>query len=159
MDKCWKVGIGFGLASGVITTLGLMVGLYASTNSRPVVLGGILTIAIADALSDAFGIHLSEESEGVHTEKEIWASTIITFLSKLIVALSFLVAILLLPLKAGILTNIGYSFLIIGIYSYIVAKKQKNSAIKAIFEHFSIVALVTIVTFFLGKGIDLIFIP
>ena len=49
------VGLSFGLTSGIITTLGLMVGLYSGTHSRLAVLGGILTIAIADSFSDALG--------------------------------------------------------------------------------------------------------
>ncbi len=54
-----KIGFSFGLASGIITTLGLIVGLHSGTHSKKVVIGGILTIAIADAFSDALGIHLS----------------------------------------------------------------------------------------------------
>ena len=53
MEVSIKKGVSFGLTSGTITTLGLMVGLYSGTQSRLVVLGGIVTIAIADALSDA----------------------------------------------------------------------------------------------------------
>jgi len=45
-----ETGLSFGLTSGIITTLGLMVGLHSGTHSRLVVIGGILTIAIADAL-------------------------------------------------------------------------------------------------------------
>jgi hypothetical protein len=70
------------MTSAVITTLGLMVGLHSGTHSRVVVLGGILTIAIADAFSDALGIHVSEESENVHSVRQIWGATIATFLSK-----------------------------------------------------------------------------
>jgi len=44
-----KTGVSFGLTSGIITTLGLMVGLHSGTQSRIAVVGGILTIAIADA--------------------------------------------------------------------------------------------------------------
>jgi vacuolar iron transporter family protein len=55
------MGLSFGLTSGVITTLGLIVGLHAGTHSRAAVLGGIFTIAIADSLFDALGIHLAEE--------------------------------------------------------------------------------------------------
>ncbi|MBH0196170.1 MAG: hypothetical protein HP494_11385, partial [Nitrospira sp.] len=62
MKASWKTGLSFGLTSGVITTLGLMVGLHSGTHSRAIVIGGILTIAIADAMSDALGIHVSEES-------------------------------------------------------------------------------------------------
>ena len=73
------VGFSFGMTSGIITTLGLMVGLNAGTQSKLAVIGGILTIAIADAFSDALGIHISEESEGRHTHKQIWAATLATF--------------------------------------------------------------------------------
>ena len=54
------------------------------THSKPAVIDGVLTMAIADAFSDALGIHTSEESENKHTRKEIWESTISTFLSKFI---------------------------------------------------------------------------
>lgn len=84
-----KKGVGFGVASGVITTLGLIIGLYSSTHSTSIVIGSILVIAIADSLSDALGIHVSAEYENQHTTKEIWESTIATFLSKFIFALTF----------------------------------------------------------------------
>ncbi len=71
MKHSFKVGFSFGLTSGIITTLGLMIGLYSGTNSQLVVIGGILTIAIADSMSDALGIHISEESENTHSSKEI----------------------------------------------------------------------------------------
>jgi hypothetical protein len=52
-----------GLTSGIITALGLIAGLYLFTGSRSVVLGGILTISIADLFSDVLGIHIAEESD------------------------------------------------------------------------------------------------
>jgi len=64
-------GLCFGLTSAVITTLGLIVGLHSFSGSKLVVIGGVLTIAIADAFSDALGIHVSEEAENTHTSKEI----------------------------------------------------------------------------------------
>lgn len=66
-----KTGLCFGLTSATITTLGLMVGLHSFSGSKVVVIGGILTIAIADAFSDALGIHISEEAENVHAKREI----------------------------------------------------------------------------------------
>jgi len=67
MKKSLKTGISFGLTSGTITTLGLMIGLNSGTNSRGIIIGGILTIAIADSLSDALGIHISEEADHTRT--------------------------------------------------------------------------------------------
>ena len=62
MKNSLKKGYSFGLTSGIITTLGLIVGLNSSTGSKLVVIGGIITIAIADAMSDALGMHISQES-------------------------------------------------------------------------------------------------
>lgn len=63
MRHSLKVGFSFGITSGILTTLGLMVGLSSGTNLKLAVVGGILTIAIADSFSDTMGIHISEESE------------------------------------------------------------------------------------------------
>ncbi|MCW1309363.1 MAG: hypothetical protein QXP04_01585, partial [Candidatus Nanoarchaeia archaeon] len=76
IDSSTKKGFSFGLVSGIITTLGLIVGLHSGTHSKLAVLGGIMTIAVADAFSDALGVHISEESEIKHSTREIWTSTI-----------------------------------------------------------------------------------
>ena len=88
-----KSGFSFGLTSATITTLGLMVGLESGTRSSAVVIGGIITIAIADAFSDAMGIHVSKESENRHSNKEVWEATIATFGAKLLFALTFAVPV------------------------------------------------------------------
>ena len=89
MRKSLKIGMGFGLASSVITTLGLMVGLFSSTNSRGIVLAGIFTIAITEAFSDAFGIHFSEEANG-NNQKDVWMATLYTYISKFVVSSTFI---------------------------------------------------------------------
>lgn len=150
----FKVGLGFGLASGVITTLGLMIGLYMSTFSRGIVIAGILTIAVTDAFSDAVGMHFAEETEGIHTTKEIWMSTFYTFFTKFVVAMTFLFPILFFPLITGLFVNIFWSFFLVGVFSYIVAKRQNNHPLKAVFEHYLIMIVVIICTYYLGKIIE-----
>ncbi len=141
----------FGLTSGVITTLGLIVGLHAGTHSPAVVIGGIVTIAIADALSDALGIHISEESENIHTPKEIWSATIATFLSKALMTLSFLIPITLLEMYQAIIVSIVWGFLVLTILSIRLAANQKTPAWKVIAEHLGIATLVVIATNVVGK--------
>lgn len=150
-------GLSFGLTSGIITTLGLMVGLNASTQSKPVVIGGILTIAIADAFSDALGIHISEESERKHTVKEIWLSTIITFLSKFIFALTFIVPVLLFNLPMSIIISIIWGLASLCLLSYFIAQKEKESPWNSIFEHLLIALVVIFITNFVGQKISSIF--
>ena len=151
------MGFSFGLTSGIITTLGLMVGLYSGTHLKLVVIGGILTIAIADAFSDALGIHVSEESENKHTTKEIWQSTFSTFLSKLVFALMFIIPILLFQLKAAIIINVIWGLSVLGIFSFYLAKKQKLKRWKVITEHLVIALVVIFLTYYIGTWISAIF--
>lgn len=153
MKHSLKTGFSFGLTSGIITTLGLMVGLYSGTHSRLVVIGGILTIAIADAFSDALGIHISEESENKHTTKEIWESTIATFLSKFVFAMIFVVPVLLLPFTIAIIVSIVWGLSLLGIFSFYIAKEQKVKPWKTISEHLLIALLVIIITHYIGDWI------
>jgi len=101
-----KVGVSFGLTSGVITTLGLIVGLHSSTLSKTAVIGGILIIAIADAFSDALGIHISEETEDKHTTSQIWQATTSTFLSKFFFSSTFILPFLFFNLSIGMFLSI-----------------------------------------------------
>lgn len=153
----FRTGVSFGLTSAIITTLGLMVGLYSSTNSKLVVLGGILTIAIADAFSDALGIHISEESEKIHTQKEIWQSTIFTFLAKFIFALTFVVPVLLLEISIAVVVSIVWGILTLSILSYIIAKTKNENPKSVIAEHLIIAVVVIIVTNYVGILINRFF--
>jgi VIT1/CCC1 family predicted Fe2+/Mn2+ transporter len=153
-----KKGLGFGLTSGIITTLGLIVGLNSGTHSKIVVLGGILTIAIADALSDALGIHISEESTHKKETKAIWESTISTFLFKLIFALSFVIPVLFLKLNIAIIVSIIWGFFLLTAFSFHIAKKNKEKPIKVIGQHVIIATIVILATHFIGEGIARVFV-
>lgn len=145
-----KKGFSFGLTSGVITTLGLMVGLHSSTNSSLVVIGGIVVIAVADACSDALGIHISEEAENKHTTREIWESTIVTFLSKFIFASIFIIPVIFLSLQNAIIFSIILGLSLITIFSYAIAKNQNMKARTVISEHLFIAIIVITITHYIG---------
>jgi len=149
-----KKGFSFGLTSGIITTLGLIVGLNSSTHSTSVVIGGILVIAVADALSDSLGIHVSEESENKHTTREIWESTIATFLSKFVFALTFIFPFLLFSLNTAIIVSVIYGLSLIAIFSYYIAHKEKVKSYKVIIEHLVIAIIVIFVTNYVGKFVS-----
>jgi len=154
MKHSLRVGFSFGLTSGIITTLGLMVGLYSGTHSKLVVIGGVLTIAIADAFSDALGIHVSEESENKHTAKEIWESTIATFLSKFVFALTFIVPVLLFPLATAIIVSVVWGLSLLGLFSFYIAKEQEIRPWKVVIEHLGIALVVIIITHYAGGWIS-----
>lgn len=153
MKDSLRTGISFGLTSAVITTLGLMVGLHSGTHSRIVVLAGILTIAVADAFSDALGIHISEEAENIHSAKEIWGATVATFLTKLLFAMTFLVPVLLISLSVAIIVNLIWGLSILTVLSYIIARSQGKPPWKIVGEHLLIAAVVIAFTHWLGDWI------
>ncbi len=157
MKHSLKIGFSFGITSGIITTLGLIVGLHSGTHSKIAVIGGILTIAIADAFSDALGIHISEESENRHTAKEIWLSTISTLLSKFIFAMTFIIPVLLFNLTTAIIVSIVWGLLILGLFSFYLAREQKTKAWKVIVEHELIAIVVIVLTHFVGYWISSLF--
>lgn len=147
-------GSSFGLTSGVITTLGLMVGLHSGTGSEIAVLSGIITIAVADGLSDALGIHISEESENVHTDKQIWAATISTFMVKFFVALTFIIPVLLFSLSMAVVINLIWGYVILITLSHVIAKSQNKSSLVTIAEHVGIAVVVVAVTHYLGEWVS-----
>ncbi len=150
MKHSLKTGFSFGLTSGIITTLGLIVGLNSSTHSKPVIIGGILTIAIADAFSDALGIHISEESESKHSTKEIWESTISTFVTKFVFAMTFVAPILLLQLTTAIIVSIIWGLSLLAMFSLYISKGQRIKPWKAIMEHMIIAIVVIGITHYVG---------
>ena len=153
MKKSIKKGFGFGITSGIITTLGLIVGLYSGTHSKYVVLGGIFMIAIADAMSDALGIHISEESINKKC-KEVWESTISTFVFKFIFALIFVLPFLFLELKSAIIFCVIFGLTLLSVFSFYIAKGQKSNSWYVVLEHLVIAIIVIIITYFVGRFIN-----
>lgn len=152
-----KTGFSFGLTSGIITTLGLMVGLHSGTHSKLVVIGGILTIAIADSFSDALGIHVSEESENIHSGREIWESTISTFLTKFVFALTFILPVLWLELSTAIMVSVAWGLFMLSVFSFSISRGQKVGPWRVVAEHLLIAVMVIGITHFVGEWIASVF--
>jgi VIT1/CCC1 family predicted Fe2+/Mn2+ transporter len=157
MKHSLKTGLAFGLTSAIITTLGLIVGLHSFAGSKAVIMGGILTIAIADAFSDALGIHISEESEAIHADKEIWESTLTTFVTKFLFALTFLIPVFVFDLSTSILVSVVWGLLILTILCVFIAKEQNKKRLNIVIEHLAIALIVIVITHSIGDWIAVTF--
>lgn len=153
----FKSGLNFGLTSAVITTLGLMIGLLSGTGSKLAVLGGILTIAIADAFSDALGMHMSEESKDGAKQKEIWQITITTLASKFLFAITFIFPVIFFNLGTAVFINCLWGIFLLTIISLIMARSQKREPLKIIFEHLLIAFVVITLSYYSGVIIHVLF--
>lgn len=152
-----RTGVFFGATSGVITTVGLIAGLYAGTESVVAVLGGIFVIAVADAMSDALGIHLAEEANPDSTSEHIWAATFSTFCTKFIVAISFAIPILWLPLDTAVIVSMCWGLIVIALLSFFLARWQQNAVLPVVFEHLGIAVSVIVISHFIGVWVNKMF--
>ena len=150
-------GFGFGTASGIITTLGMIVGLYSSSSDRLAILGGIFTVSVADALSDALGEHISEESKRHPSIVDVRNITISTFFSKLLIGLSFVIPFILLPINSAVVISVIYSALVLTLLSLRISKRTGQNRYEVIAEHLLIGLAVVVITFFLGKWVETAF--
>jgi len=154
MKPSFKTGLSFGLTSGVITTLGLMVGLHSGSHSRTVVIGGIVTIAIADAMSDALGIHVSEESKNSGPTRQIWEATVATFVAKFVIAMTFVAPVLTRPLDQAIVISVTWGLFLLAVLSFFVARAQAIPPWKVIGEHLLIALCVVVMTHAVGDWVQ-----
>ena len=153
--KCLRSGIGFGLTSGILATLGMAIGLSSSgTNSRQVVISGILLLAVTETLADALAMHISVESESEHSPAEIWVTTISTMLSKILVALTFLIPVILLPLDQAMVANIVWGVLLLTLFSYYIGRVGGENPWGVVLEHLVIAGVIIIMTYFLGIWLE-----
>jgi len=148
-----RTGLYFGATSGVITTLGLLTGLYAGTGAVTAVLGGILVIAVADSMSDALGIHLAEEADPNTTSAHVWSATISTFVAKFVFAISFAVPLLLLPLHTAVIVSVVWGMSVITVLSYFLAKSAQERPLPIILEHLGIAMLVVLLSHLIGAWV------
>ena len=157
MRRSIRIGFGFGLTSGIIATLGLMVGLQASTNSKLVVIGGILAIAISEGFAEAVSIHIAKEFEKIYTMKEIWESTVTTFISKFIFSSVFIIPVMMFDLVTAIMEGVLFGLFLLFVMSLISARERDVEPWKLIMKNISIAVCVIIITHFIGVWIRITF--
>jgi hypothetical protein len=118
-------GMTFGVMDGVITVLGVLAGLFV-LGDKGVVIAGMLIAGMADSLANAVGIHVSQETEGAHSRKDIMMSTIMAFLSTFIVTLILVFPHGFFSLYQGTLVSIFLGLLLILGVGYFVAKRLEK---------------------------------
>jgi len=148
-------GISFGLTSGIITTLGLIVGLNSATGgSRLAIIAAIFTIAVADSLSDALGMQLSEESRLDEKNKPTWIITLSTFLGKFVFSLIFVLPILLLDMRNAVIASLLMGLALIAAEAWFIAIREKKSVPKQIISHTSLTLLIIALSYIVGNVAD-----
>ena len=113
------------------------------------IIGAMLLIAIADNISDSVGIHIYQESELLNT-REIWVSTFTNFLARILVSSTFILLVIIFPIKLAAVCAISWGLLLLAILSYTIAKDEEVNPYFAMLEHVGIAVLVVILSNYIG---------
>jgi VIT1/CCC1 family predicted Fe2+/Mn2+ transporter len=139
----------FGATSAIITNLGIITGLDTLAHPKLSIIGALLVIALADNLSDSFGIHIYQESEHI-AKKEVWLSTLTNFLTRLFVSSTFIILIIVLPIRLAAVCSVIWGLFVLTVMTYTIAKQQKINPFSAIFVHLTIAVVVVVASNFIG---------
>jgi VIT1/CCC1 family predicted Fe2+/Mn2+ transporter len=153
MKSSIKKGFGFGVTSGIITTLGMMIGLERGTHNVSVIVAGIAVIAVTDSLSDAFAIFMADETER-ESDQAKWQEALATFFSKFLVGASFALPFFFLEITQAIIFSVSFGLLLILILTYFIAKNEKRPALKLMLGHILATILVIIISGMVGQWAD-----
>jgi len=145
-------GMTFGAMDAIINVVGIIVGLGV-IGDRVVIVVGLLVAGIANSLGNAAGFHVSEETEGIHTSREVWLSTVLSFAGTFAVTIILVVPLLFLGLLHAMTTSILGGMLIIvlmGVFNGRHLGYGRKKTISLIFEYMVLAVVVIIVAYYLG---------
>ena len=90
-----RQGFFFGLNSGVLTTSGLISGLIQTNINYKILIISVISLAISDSFSEAYGLFLSKKAEDI---KDITKGPLLSMMSlfttKFVIVMSFLIPLL-----------------------------------------------------------------
>jgi VIT1/CCC1 family predicted Fe2+/Mn2+ transporter len=142
----------FGSSAAIITDVSLIVGMGSARTGKGPVLVGLLTIAVADNISDSLGIHLYKESEGCG-EKLTLLSTVLNFVSRLLISCTFITIVLVLSQTQAVLVGLIWGLLLIVLISYLLSRSNQDNPVKEIVTHVLVAVIVITLSRFLGAAI------
>ena len=144
--------ISFGGTAAIVTSMGLILGLDAAASSRQSITSALLIVALADNLSDSLSVHVYQEAEQLES-REAFRSTLANFVTRLLVALSFVVLVITLPHDSLVAATVAWGFLLLALLTFPIARARGARVGKEIAKHVVIAAIVLVISRWLGTWI------
>jgi VIT1/CCC1 family predicted Fe2+/Mn2+ transporter len=101
-------------------------------------------------MSDALGMHIAQEADPESTSDHIWAATFATFFTKFVVAITFAVPVMWLPLQTAVIVSMCWGLVIIALLSFFLARGQQNAVLPVVLEHLGIAIAVIVISYYIG---------
>jgi len=132
--------------------MGLILGLQAAASPQKTIVGALLIVALADNLSDSLSVHVYQESEKLDS-REAFVSTVANFAVRLLVALTFVLLVIALPVEFLPWAAAGWGMLLLAWLTHRIARARGAPVGREIAKHFVIAVVVLAVSRALGTWI------
>ncbi|MBW3003907.1 hypothetical protein KY337_05050 [Candidatus Woesearchaeota archaeon] len=143
-------GATFGIMEGIVMMLGVLIGLSVTGNKSIAILG-VVTAGVADAFANSSAFHVSEESEGIHTRKEIWKSTFWSFAGTAGSVIVMIIPLLIFNVPLAAYVGFAVAIVLLALLAVFVAKYQKMDVTKLIIKYIVIGVSVSVATFIVSE--------
>ena len=153
-----RQGLFFGLISGVITTTGVISGLVQTEISKIILIVSIVSLAISDSASEAYGLYLSKKAEDIEdfTNGPLY-SFFALLVTKFVIVLSFLIPLFFTD-NINIFRNMIWVTLwglfLLAVLDYILCSMRNESFMEYYIPHVFVLGLVILFTRIFGKNIE-----
>ena len=111
LDLSLSIGNIFGSISGVITALGLIVGMYGANIKAAAIIVGLVSIAIGDSISDALGIYYGVNYS--NSEADARKQALMTLIAKFSIPMLMTIPFRYMSVKDAVVANILFGILIV----------------------------------------------
>lgn len=153
-----RQGLFFGLNSGVITTTGLISGLVQTKISYNLLIISIISLAISDSASEAYGLYLSKKAEDIKDfSSGPLYSLISLFITKFVIVISFLIP-LLFTKNLNVFKNmkwvLGWGIFLLIILDLQLCSMRNEPFVEYIVPHLIVLGLVVVLTRYFGNMIN-----
>jgi VIT1/CCC1 family predicted Fe2+/Mn2+ transporter len=144
--------VSYGSTAAIITSMGLIVGLDATTASIGALLSSILIAGIADNLTDSLSVHIYQESEKL-PERAAFRTTAMNFIARFSVSLTFVLILVAFPRSASLRLSVIWGFFLLSALSYLLARARAVSAWSEIWKHGVVAVVVILISRAIGTWI------
>ena len=153
-----RQGLFFGLNSGVLTTLGVICGLVQADISKYILIISVLSLAIADSTSEAYGLYVSKKAEIVddHSNNPL-LSSISLYVMKFVIVASFLLPLLFtnnLWLYKSMIWPITWGAILLLFLDFNLSTIRKENILNYLVPHVVLVFLIVVSTKYFGRRIN-----
>jgi vacuolar iron transporter family protein len=158
MNSSLRQGMFFGANSGIITTVGLITGLVQTKISKNYLIISIISLAIADSISEAYGMYISKKAENTEDDSQNPFFALIGLLiMKFLIVISFLIPFAFsdsLKYYKNLYWIVGWSLFLISLVDYNISELRDESLLGYLIPHTMILFLVIYLTQFFGRLIE-----